>query len=135
MAVSVAISSATNGSPRKVSTGDKECMDGTTPASDFRIISTSGIAIMSTIVLNFGSFDSSMSSCFATCSGTGTIYFFPQYAPHTGPAIINATVPHARPIKITQPRSTFSIVATSTGPGVGGINACPTASPASSGIA
>lgn len=58
------------------------------------------------------------------------MYFFPQIEPHTGPAIIIATVPHAIPTSITHPKSTLSIVATSTGPGVGGINACPTASPA-----
>ena len=99
------------------------------------MISTSGIAMMSTIVPNLGSLVSSMSSWFATCSGTGTMYFFPQIEPHTGPAIIIATVPHAIPTRITHPKSTLSIVATSTGPGVGGINACPTASPAKRGIA
>ena len=62
-------------------------------------------------------------------------FVLPQIAPHTGPATIIATIPHRTPTIITQPSSTLSIVATSTGPGVGGMNAWPTASPASSGIA
>ncbi len=87
-----------------------------------------------TIVQNFGSFDSSKSAWFATCSGTGTMYLLPQMEPHTGPATTIATIPHSTPTIMTQPSSTFSMVATSTGPGVGGINAWPTASPAKSGI-
>ena len=63
------------------------------------------------------------------------MYFFPHIEPHIGPATTIATVPQQTPTRITQPRSTFNIEATSTGPGVGGINACPTASPARSGIA
>ncbi len=55
--------------------------------------------------------------------------------PQMGPATIIAQVPQKMPTRITHPRSTFNMVATSTGPGVGGINACPTASPAKSGIA
>ena len=54
--------------------------------------------------------------------------------PQTGPATIIAKIPQNIPTKMTQPRSTFNIVATRTGPGVGGMNACPTASPARSGI-
>ena len=47
--------------------------------------------------------------------------------PQTGPAMIIAKIPQKIPTKMTQPRSTFNIVATRTGPGVGGMNACPTA--------
>ena len=102
---------------------------------EFRIIRTSGIKIIPTIVPNFGSFDSSKSSWLAMCSGTGISYLFPQIAPHMGPATIMAKIPHTIPTIITQPRSTPSMVATSTGPGVGGINAWPTARPASRGMA
>ena len=76
-----------------------------------------------TIVQKFGSFDSSISFCSATCSGTGIIYFFPQMEPHTGPATIIAKTPQKMPTIITHPRSTFSMVVTRTGPGVGGIKA------------
>ena len=48
--------------------------------------------------------------------------------------LVIAKIPQKIPTKMTQPRSTFNIVATRTGPGVGGMNACPTASPARSGI-
>ena len=46
-----------------------------------------------------------------------------------------AATPHTSPTRMTRPRAAPSIVATSTGPGVGGMNACPTARPASSGMA
>ncbi len=135
MAATVAIKSAINGSPRKPNTGWTPLNAGTTPETESRIMSTSGIKIIPTIVQKFGSLDSSKSSWFATCSGTGIWNFFPQMAPHTGPATIIETVPQHMPTKITHPRSTLSIVATRIGPGVGGINAWPTARPASSGMA
>ena len=134
IAASVAIRSATNGSPRNSKIGATPARAGTTPQMESRMISTNGIRIIPTIIPKLGSLDSSISSWFATLSGTGTKYFFPQMDPHTGPATIIAKIPQKIPTKMTQPRSTFSIVATRTGPGVGGMNACPTASPARSGI-
>ena len=135
MATTVAMVRATNGSPRNPNTGCTEARAGTTFAMEFRIMRTSGIKIIPTIVPNFGSFDSSKSSWLAMCSGTGISYLFPQIVPHMGPATIMAKIPHTIPTIMTQPRSTPSMVATSTGPGVGGINAWPTARPASRGMA
>ena len=108
---------------------------GATPVTDLRMISTSGIKMIPTMLQKLGSLDSSISSCVPMRSGTGIIYLFPQYLPNIGPATIIAAVPQKIPIRITHPRSTPSIVATRTGPGVGGMKACPTASPARSGIA
>lgn len=110
-------------------------MAGTTPATESRMISTRGIRMIPTMVQKPGSLDSSISAWFATCSGTGTIYFFPQMEPHTGPATIMAKIPQKIPTPMTQPRSTFNMLATRIGPGVGGMNAWPTARPAKSGIA
>ena len=135
IAATVAIRRATNGSPRKARRGSTDASPGITPATDLKMISTRGIKMIPTMVPKAGSLDSSISSWFATWSGTGTKYFLPQMEPHTGPETIIAATPQAIPTKITHPRSTLSMVATRTGPGVGGINACPTAKPARSGIA
>ena len=115
----------------------------TTPATDFKMMSTSGIRMIRTTVQNEGSLDAAPAgaaaegplSASAARSGAGTKYFFPQYAPQMGPATIIAAMPQTAPTRMTQPRSTPSIVATSTGPGVGGMNAWPTARPARSGMA
>ena len=82
MATTVAMVRATNGSPRNPNTGCTEARAGITFAMEFRIMRTRGIKIIPTIVPNFGSLDSSKSSWFAMCSGTGMSYLFPQIAPH-----------------------------------------------------
>ena len=105
----------------------------TTPATDFSMIRTRGMRIIRVTVQKVGSFDLSDSSGLIP-SGGGMKYFFPQKAPQTGPATIMAAIPQTIPIIITHPRSTPSIVATSTGPGVGGMKAWPTARPARSGV-
>lgn len=56
----------------------------------------------------------------------------PGCRPRTG---AQARMPQKMPMRMTQPRSTPSMVATSTGPGVGGMKAWPTARPASRGDA
>ena len=121
IAATVAIRSATKGSPKNANTGASPPKAGTTPETESRIINIRGIRIIPTIVQKLGSLDSSKSSWFATCSGTGILYRLPQIEPHMGPAAIIATTPHAIPTRITQPSSTPSRFATSTGPGVGGI--------------
>ena len=107
---------------------------GTTFATEFAMMSSSGIMMMPTMVPNLGSLLSSMSACCATCSGTSTMYFLPQMLPQMGPAAIMAKMPQKMPTRMTQPRSTPSMVATRTGPGVGGMKAWPTARPASRGM-
>ena len=153
IAAMVAIRSATKGSPRKARMGAAAVIKAikgsprmeNREASPFkvkivlntesRIMSMRGIRIIPTMLQKFGSLDSSKSAWFATWSGTGMLCFFPQMEPHTGPATIMANTPHKIPIIITQPKSTPSIVATRMGPGVGGMYAWPTASPANRGIA
>ena len=117
----VASSSAMKGSPRKARTGWMPASAGTTFATEFAMMSSSGIMMMPTMVLNLGSLLSSMSACCATCSGTAIIYFLPQMEPQMGPAAIMAKMPQKMPMRMTQPRSTPSMVATRTGPGVGGM--------------
>ena len=58
----------------------------------------------------------------------------PINVPNTGPARIAVGNPITAPRIITQPKSAPKILATATGPGVGGIKVCVTASPASNGI-
>ena len=78
MATSVAMVSATNGSPKKLSMERAGAMASTTPATDFRMMSTSGMRMMSTTVEKLGSLEASTSACWAICSGTGIWYFLPQ---------------------------------------------------------
>ena len=78
---------------------------------------------MHTMVQKEGSLLSSMSGWLATCSGTGIWNFLPDMLPQIGPATIIDTMPQQMPTMMTQPNSTFSMVATNTGPGVGGMKA------------
>src|SRR5690554_6601500 len=61
--------------------------------------------------------------------------FFEIYFPQTGPAIIAVGKPRIIPNRITHPSCALIMSATATGPGVGGMKLCVTASPARSGIA
>ena len=79
MATMVAISMATNGSPRKLNRIETKWSAGsTTPQTESQMMKSSGIMMMPTMVAKWGSLDSSMSSCSDRRSGTGIMYFLPQ---------------------------------------------------------
>ena len=65
IAANVAIRSAANGCPKKLNNGATPANAGTTPATDFNMISTRGIMMMVTTDAKLGSLDSSISSWFA----------------------------------------------------------------------